>query len=110
MTVFYPSTGNFILVVSNFHSHFSASEFKGIMRDHSPLEVYQITAPSFITGVDFSDHLNYWEKGFKAIMITDTAFFRNKNYHEKSDTIEKLDFKRMADVVNGTYNAIVNID
>ena len=43
-------------------------------------------------------------------MITDTAFLRNKNYHEKTDTIEKLDFKRMAEVVNGTYSAIVNID
>lgn len=107
---FYPTVGNFILVVSNFHSHFSASEFKDIMQDHSAIEVFQITAPSFITGVDFSDHLNYWEKGYKAIMITDTAFYRNKNYHKKTDTINTLDFKRMAEVVNGTYSALVNID
>ena len=46
---------------------------------------------SSITGVDFSDHRNFWGFGFDAFMITDTAFNRNRNYHELEDTWEKLD-------------------
>jgi Zn-dependent M28 family amino/carboxypeptidase len=56
--------------------------------------------------MDFSDHLNYWQRGFPAVMLTDTAFYRNKNYHTAGDTPEKLDYERMADVVRGIYYLI----
>ncbi|HEU4767554.1 MAG TPA: hypothetical protein VFS77_09265 [Pyrinomonadaceae bacterium] len=74
---------------------------KSAMRKASPLPVYSINAPRVVTGVDFSDQLNYWEAGYSAVMITDTAFFRNPNYHTDHDTEEKLDYKRMAMVVEG---------
>ena len=51
--------------------------------------------------MDFSDHLNYWTLGVKAVMITDTAFYRNKNYHDRTDTPETLNYSKMAEVVKG---------
>ncbi|WP_425311431.1 M28 family peptidase [Niastella koreensis] len=56
--------------------------------------------------MDFSDHLNYWKFGFSALMITDTSFYRNKNYHQSTDTMETLDLPRMAKVINGVFNAL----
>jgi hypothetical protein len=77
------------------------------MRAASSLPVYSISAPSFIPGVDFSDQLSYWNAGYSAIMITDTAFYRNPNYHTEKDTAEKLDYKRMGMVVEGVFGAVV---
>jgi hypothetical protein len=57
--------------------------------------------------VDFSDHLNYWRFDIPAIMITDTAFFRNKHYHTPEDTVEKLNLNKMADVVDGLVNTLL---
>ncbi len=65
------------------------------------LPVYSINAPSFVPGIDFSDHLNYWQRGIPAVMITDTAFFRNTEYHQKGDTADRLDYERIAQVVDG---------
>ncbi len=66
-------------------------------------------APKGFPGLDFSDHLNYWEKGFRAVMITDTAFMRNARYHRQSDTADTLDYDRMAKVVLGVYEAVVQL-
>ena len=79
------------------------------MRNASPLPVYSINAPSFVPGVDFSDQLSYWHAGYNALMITDTAFYRNGNYHTSEDTAEKLDYKRMEMVVEGVYAAVVEL-
>ena len=77
------------------------------MRKGSPLPVYSINAPGFVPGVDFSDHLSYWNAGYSAVMITDTAFYRNHNYHTPNDTAEKLDYQRMAMVVEGVDAAVL---
>ena len=103
----YPSTGNFIAIAGNFTNGMTVRRFKSAMQAASEVPVYSINAPSFIPGVDFSDHRNYWHHGYDAIMITDSAFYRNKNYHQVSDTVETLDYRRMAEVVKGTYNAIL---
>ncbi len=66
-----------------------------------------INAPCFVPGVDFSDHLQYWAAGYQAIMITDTAFYRNPRYHTAHDTPETLDYPRMAMVVHGVYAAVL---
>ena len=105
----YPSTGNFISVVGRMSDWSLVRRTKVAMRNASPLAVYSINAPSFVTGVDFSDQLNYWQAGYNAVMITDTAFYRNRNYHTFQDTEEKLDYKRMAMVVEGVYAAVVEL-
>jgi Zn-dependent M28 family amino/carboxypeptidase len=109
MKLFYPTKGNFIAVVSNLRSGRAAGRFAGMMKKKCNIPIKRLAAPTFVTGVDFSDHRNYWHFGYKAIMITDTAFLRNKNYHEKTDTPETLDYVKMAEVVNGVYFAITQM-
>jgi len=103
----YPSTGNYIAVVGRLTDGLLVRRTKAAMRNAAPLPVYSINAPQVIPGVDFSDQRNYWYAGYSAVMITDTAFYRNRNYHTEQDTAEKLDYKRMAMVVEGVY-AIVS--
>jgi len=66
-------------------------------------------APDFAEGVNFSDYLNYREFDFPAIMITDTSFFRNKNYHESTGTLETLDLKRMTRVTDGIFMSLIHL-
>lgn len=109
LSAFYPSTGNFIGVVGQLGDWSLVRRTKAAMRRAAPLPVYSINAPSFVAGVDFSDQLNYWNAGYNAVMITDTAFYRNRNYHTAQDTAEKLDYKRMAMVVEGVYAAVAEL-
>ena len=106
---FYPSTGNFIAVVGRLSDWSLARRTKSAMRKASPLPVYSINAPSFVPGIDFSDQLNYWHAGYGAVMITDTAFYRNQHYHTAHDTEEKLDYKRMAMVVEGVFAVVTEL-
>ena len=97
----YPSAGNFIAVVGNEHSATTVAAIKQAMQKNSKIDCQSLIAPPSLTGMDFSDHVNYWGLGIKAVMITDTAFYRNKNYHQKTDTPATLDYKKMAEVVKG---------
>ena len=108
MKIFYPTRGNFIGVVGNFSSRRLVNHFRDTLA-LSDLPVESLKAPAILPGVDFSDHLNYWKFGYSAVMITDTAFYRNPHYHEPSDGIETLDFTKMAEVVKGLYWALLNL-
>jgi len=103
----YPSHANFITVVGNLASWGAVRHVKSIMTDVCQVPVESINAPAWISGIDFSDQLNYWKYGFDAVMITNTAFYRNKNYHEVGDLPETLDYEKMADVVAGIVRAVV---
>lgn len=105
----YPSTGNYIAVVGRLQDGLLVRRVKSCMTAATPLPVYSINAPSSLPGIDFSDQLNYWHAGYDAVMITDTAFYRNLNYHTEHDTYEKLDYKRMALVVEGVYAAVLDL-
>ncbi len=109
LKLIYPSRGNFICVVGSTSGLGITRAVKARMAGASSLPVRSINAPSAIPGIDFSDHLNYWHSGYPAVMITDTAFYRNPNYHSPDDTPETLDFQRLADVVRGLYAAIVTL-
>ena len=104
---FYPSQGNFIALVGNLSQGLVVRSLKKAMQSASPLPVYSINAPRFVPGVDFSDHRNYWQAGYKAVMVTDTAFYRNPYYHTVQDTANRLDYERMAMVVQGVYAAVL---
>lgn len=108
MKWFYPSNGNFIAVVGNYDSSNLIRHFKNSL-ELASIGVESLKAPSFLAGVDFSDHMNYWKFDHEAVMITDTSFYRNNNYHEASDTIDTLDFKKMAKVIKGVYWASINL-
>jgi Zn-dependent M28 family amino/carboxypeptidase len=109
LSAFYPSTGNFIGVVGRVGDGLLVRRVKKAMKSAAPVPVYSISAPSFVPGIDFSDQLNYWHAGYSAAMITDSAFYRNPNYHGPGDTPEKLDYKRMAMVVEGVYGAVIDL-
>jgi Zn-dependent M28 family amino/carboxypeptidase len=102
----YPSKGNFITVVGKLGQKSLVRRIKKAMARATPLPVESINAPTSLTGVDFSDHRNYWAAGYEAAMITDTAFLRNPHYHQASDRPETLDYRSMARVVEGVHAAV----
>ncbi|RMD46195.1 MAG: peptidase, M28 family protein [Aquificota bacterium] len=106
--LFYPDKGNFIGVVGKLGQRKITEKIKKLLEKSSNIPVYSANLPSIIPGVDLSDHRNFWHFGFNAVMITDTAFYRNPNYHRRTDTPNTLDFKRMSQVVNGIVNVCLN--
>jgi Zn-dependent M28 family amino/carboxypeptidase len=107
---FYPSAGNYITVVGKTGQGALVRKIKKGMASATTLDIRSINAPAFIPGLDFSDHLNYWAEGYQAVMITNTAFYRNKNYHESGDVPSTLDYHRMAQVVQGVCAAILGLN
>jgi Zn-dependent M28 family amino/carboxypeptidase len=106
MALLYPDAGNYIGVVGKLSDFAATRKVKALMSGASSLPVQSINAPTWIPGIDFSDHLSYWNVGIPALMVTDTAFMRNKQYHLPGDTYEKLDYTRMAKVVQGVYAVV----
>lgn len=106
LKLIYGGKGNFITLVRKFDKGKFTRRFTKAFRKSKCIKTKKFTGPKKLTGIDFSDHRSYWSSGFDALMITDTSFYRNANYHKKSDTIETLDFNRMADVVNAVVFAI----
>ena len=109
MRLFYGSRGDFISVVSNYGSSSFSKQVSRHLKATS-IKVKTLKAPSFFGGIDFSDHRNYWKFSYDAIMVTDTSFYRNPNYHNTSDTIDSLDFDKMKDVVKGICWSLLNMD
>jgi Zn-dependent M28 family amino/carboxypeptidase len=106
LRLLYPTTGNYIAIVGDMGEMGLVRKTKRAMRFASELPVFSINAPSAVPGIDFSDQLSYWKRGYPAVMITDTAFYRNRAYHTQYDTEDRLDYRRMAQVVQGVYAAI----
>lgn len=102
----YPNTGNFIAVIGKLDQRSYISKVKKQMKGTGEVDVYSIAAPTNIPGIDFSDHRNYWEFGYDAVMITDTAFYRNQEYHKTGDTWDRLNYEKMAEVVKAVFSAI----
>jgi Zn-dependent M28 family amino/carboxypeptidase len=105
----YPAKGNFITVVGDLGSMGLVRRIKTSMRAATVLPVESMNAPRSVPGVDYSDHHPYWDAGFPAVMITDTAGNRNLAYHTPEDTADRLDYHRMALVVQGVYAAVVEL-
>ncbi len=99
------TTPDFIGVIGNNDSKDLVAKVRGSLEAGSRLPVESLVASSMVPGVDFSDHRSFWRMGYKAVMITDTAFYRNPNYHTSRDTIETLDFEKMADLLDGLVRA-----
>lgn len=106
LRAFYPSRGNFIAVAGRTDQWRFMRKIKRGMLGASALPVYTISAPAALPGLDFSDHLNYWAQGWDAVMVTDTAFYRNHAYHGPDDIAPRLDYTRMSEVVVTVYEGI----
>jgi len=105
----YPSRGDFIGIVGNWRSRrFGRAVLKGF-RNNQRLPVESLFVPFngwVLPSTRLSDHASFWDAGWPALMITDTAFFRNPNYHLPSDTLDTLDFGFMARLVKSLELAV----
>ena len=106
---FYPDRGDFIAIVGNLRSHSYVKRVKQVFQQETKVAVESLVAPRFVRGVDFSDHMNFWAAGIPAVMLTDTAFYRNPHYHQPSDTLQTLDFERMAEGTIGAASSILTM-
>jgi hypothetical protein len=103
LKLFYGNKGNYITVVQKFGNGKFGREVRRKMKNQGLMETKSFKSTKSLPGVDFSDHLNYWKFGYSAVMITNTAFYRNKNYHKVSDKMETLDINRMSMVIDEVY-------
>lgn len=106
---FYPDRGNFIALVSNLRSRHFLNRVKAAFQKGTDLPVESLVAPFLVPGIDFSDHRSFWHFGYDAIMVTDTAFYRNPNYHGTGDVPQTLDYKQMARVVAGLTSVLKSL-
>jgi hypothetical protein len=107
--LFYPRVGNFIGFVGNTASRRLVHRSIALFRQHTAFPSEGTAAPGWLTGVGWSDHWAFWQEGYAAIMITDTALFRYAPYHTPHDTPDKLDYDRTARVVAGLARVVAEL-
>jgi hypothetical protein len=106
---FYPHTANFIGFVGNIRSRRLVRLSLAAFRRTTQFPSEGTAVPGWITGIGWSDHWSFWREGYRAIMITDTAFFRYDYYHTRQDTPEKIDYDRLARVTGGLAEVIAEL-
>ena len=103
---FYPDQGNFIGFVGNLRSRSLLRSAIRAFRNEARIPSEGAALPGLVPGVGWSDHWSFWQEGYPAIMITDTAPFRYPYYHTEADTPDKLDYERLALVVRGLEKVV----
>lgn len=106
----YGTKGDYVVVVQKYWDGDFGNEIFDKMEKQKLIPTKSFKGFKFVLGVDFSDHKNYWEFDYSAIMITNTSFYRNHNYHRTTDKILTLDIKRMALVIDELYLALKEIN
>jgi Zn-dependent M28 family amino/carboxypeptidase len=107
--LFYPSAGDFIGFVGNLPSGPLVRRAIGTFRKNATVPSQGVSAPGSIAGIGWSDHWAYWNAGYPAIMVTDTAIMRDPYYHTPDDRPERLDYGRMARVVAGLQAVLADL-
>lgn len=105
----YPDVGNFITFVGNVSSRGLVKRSIRTFREKAKFPSEGVALPWWLPGIGWSDHWSFWQEGYDAIMITDTALFRNPNYHLMSDKPHTLDYDQMARVVEGIEQVILEL-
>jgi hypothetical protein len=101
-----PLGGRHVVLVSNLRSApFCYALFWALFRA-GWWRTITLALPSRIKLIHLSDHRGYWEHGYRAAMVTDTALLRNPNYHEPTDLPQTLDFARLAKLTTALIGAI----
>lgn len=109
MGLIYSTTPDFIAVVGNLRSRGLVRSVSSGLARHGSIPVERLAAPRVVPGIGLSDHASFWKEGYRAVMITDTAFYRNPNYHRASDTIDTLDFQAMAELTRALRGVIMDL-
>ncbi len=98
---FYPNQGNFLAFVGNHQSRWLVRKAVSSFTGATLFPVQSIATFPFVSGVDFSDNWSFWQEGYPAIMVSDTALYSNPHYHQQSDTYETLDYESMTEIYKG---------
>lgn len=109
LSPFYPSRGDFVGFVGNSDSRDLVRRSIRAFRESTSFPSEGIAAPSDWPGIGWSDQWSFWKEKYPAIMITDTALFRYPYYHTPLDTADRLDFDRMARVVEGVQRVVESL-
>lgn len=105
----YGNKGDFITVVNKSKKKQFAIDFGSSFKENAVIKTIVFDSEPNKQSIDYSDHLNYWKFGFSAVMITDTAFLRNKNYHKKTDVLDTLNLDKMSKVINAVYKGVISL-
>ena len=106
---FYPDRANFIGFVSNIRSWSPMRRLAAAFRRGSDFPLETTAMFPFVPGVSWSDHRSFWVQGFRAVMVTDTAFYRYPHYHAASDTPDRLDYSSLSRVTLGLHSALAEL-
>ena len=101
MAAVYPDVGNFIGLVANVASARLLWRARRAFKRRTPFPLQSAAVPDVLPGVGWSDHWAFWQAGYPAMMVTDTAPYRYPWYHTADDTPEKVDYDKLAQVVDG---------
>jgi hypothetical protein len=108
----YPTTGNFIGLVSDRRSRSLMVSLEAAIKRAGRLPAVTLSVPfggHILPEVRLSDHASFWDEGYPAVMLTDTAFMRNPNYHGPGDIMDHLDLPAMTELTLGLVNFIEQI-
>jgi Zn-dependent M28 family amino/carboxypeptidase len=106
---FYPDRGDFIGLVSNLPSRHRLRELVEAFGAAGDFPAEHLAAPEVVPGVALSDQYAFWRAGMRAVMVTDTAFYRNPHYHTGGDLPHTLDYARMADLTENLAGAFARL-
>lgn len=109
LSMAYPDTGNFIAFVGDEASASLVRASVGHFREDTAFPSEGAALPADLPGIGWSDHRSFWEQGVAALMVTDTALFRYPDYHQPTDTPERIDYERLARVVDGLEDVVVGL-
>ncbi|EDX84685.1 peptidase, M28 family [Synechococcus sp. PCC 7335] len=103
MSRIYPDTGSFIALIGNIKTIFKMRSLKRhLLQSGAPCEWLPVVNQGRqIPDTRRSDHAPFWDAGYPAVMVTDTAHLRNPHYHQASDQLETLDVEMMAKITQG---------
>lgn len=107
--LFYPDCANFLGFVSNFRSRAAMRRFAKAFRANSDFPLETAATLQSVPGVSWSDHRSFWSQGYRAMMVTDTAFYRYRHYHMPSDTPDKLAYPELTRVTSGLFAAFTEL-
>lgn len=105
----FPHRGNFLAAVGNLRSLGLSWRFRRGFKKESSLPLFSICLPESIPEIRLSDNSSFWDQGYPALMLTDTAFLRNPHYHQASDRADTLDYDRMASATLGVAGAVARL-
>lgn len=105
----YPDRGNFVAFVSDLRSRRALRRLVRAFRARSDFPAQWLASPAIIPGLGWSDHASFWRQGYRALMVTDTAFYRYPYYHTAADTPDQLDYESLARVADGLSQAVADL-